>query len=98
VCQSAQRSDGLVDQHCEISVSVRQSSVSHATAWIGWNISCLPIDLDAPGLHKLDDSQSALVLRLAILEVIVVVEEFCSWVCGCGGAEGNRDVLLADYA
>lgn len=56
------------------------------------------VDLDAPGLHELDDAESALVLGLAILEVVVVVVQLRCWV-GCGShAEGNGEVLLADDA
>jgi hypothetical protein len=56
------------------------------------------VNLDAPALHKLCDAQSTLVLGLTVLEVVVVVEEFCSGVGGGGHAEGDGEVLLADDA
>lgn len=56
------------------------------------------VNLNAPGLDKLDNAESTLVLGLTVLEVVVVVVELGSWV-GCGGhAEGNGQVLLADHA
>lgn len=54
------------------------------------------VDLDAPGLNGLDDLEGTLVLGLAVLEVVVVVEELGVGVGGGGDAEGDRDVLLAN--
>jgi hypothetical protein len=56
------------------------------------------VDLEAPGLDELDDAQSALVLRLAVLEVVVVVVELSGWVGFGGHPEGDGHVLLADDA
>jgi hypothetical protein len=54
------------------------------------------VDLDAPGLDELDDAQGAFVLGIAVLEVVVVVVEFCGGVGGGGHAEGDGEVLFAD--
>jgi hypothetical protein len=56
------------------------------------------VNLDAPGLDKLDDAKSALVLGLAVLEVVVVVIEFSSWVGGSSHAESDGKVLFSNYA
>jgi hypothetical protein len=56
------------------------------------------VDLDAPGLDQLHDAERALVLGLAVLEVVVVVVELGGWVGGCGHAEGDGEVLFADHA
>ena len=56
------------------------------------------VDLDAPGLHELDDAEGALVLGRAVFEIVVIVVEFGGWVGGSGHAEGDGEVLFADYA
>jgi hypothetical protein len=56
------------------------------------------VNLHAPGLDELDDAESSLVLGLAVLEIVIVIVEFGRWVGGCGHAEGNGHVLLADDA
>jgi hypothetical protein len=56
------------------------------------------VDLDAPGLDELDDAQGTFVLGVAVLEVVVVVVEFCGGVGGGGHAEGDGEVLFADDA
>lgn len=56
------------------------------------------VDLDAPGLDELDDTERALVLGLAVLEIVIVIVQFCCWVGCCGHAEGDGHVLLADDA
>lgn len=56
------------------------------------------VNLDTPGLDELDDAERTLVLRLAILEVVVIVVELSGGVGFGGHAERNRHVLFADDA
>lgn len=54
------------------------------------------VDLGVVGFDQFDDVLGGGCFVASVFDTVVIVVQFCGWVCGGGGGEGDGDVGFAD--